>query len=99
MYGRNKALRVSQYVTDDSASLRETLSVMCIGCPKLDEGDYADKLTVIIRDNDIKSITIVRLEVPCFEGLENAVKIVLKNSGKRFPQHVTFTVNSKELNE
>lgn len=74
--------------------------VTIIGCPKLDEGDYADKLTTIIRDNDIRSVTIARMEVPCCGGLENAVKTALKNSGKMIPWHVvTLAMNGKELSE
>jgi len=56
--------------------------VVLIGCPKLDDGDYADKLTEIIKNNNIKSVTIVRMEVPCCIGLENAVKRALQASGK-----------------
>ena len=47
--------------------------VTLIGCPKLDEGDYAEKLTAIIANNDIKSVTVARMEVPCCGGIENAV--------------------------
>lgn len=59
--------------------------ITLIGCPKLDEGDYADKLTAIIENNDIKSVTVVRMEVPCCGGIENAVKRALQNSGKFIP--------------
>ena len=59
-----------------------------IGCPKLDEGDYAEKLTEIIAGNDIKSVTVVRMEVPCCGGLENAVKRALQASGKFIPWNV-----------
>ena len=59
--------------------------VTLIGCPKLDEGDYAEKLTQIISGNDIKSVTIVRMEVPCCGGIENAVKQALQESGKFIP--------------
>ena len=62
--------------------------VTLIGCPKLNQEDYTEKLTAIIRDNDIKSVTIVRMEVPCCGGLENAVKTALKNSGKFIPWQV-----------
>lgn len=62
--------------------------VTVVGCPKLDDVDYSDKLTEIIRNNDIKSITVVRMEVPCCGGIENAVKIALKNSGKFIPWNV-----------
>lgn len=59
-----------------------------IGCPKLDDIDYSDKLTEIIRNNDIKEVTIVRMEVPCCGGLENMAKKALQNSGKFLPWHV-----------
>ena len=63
--------------------------ITLVGCPKLDEGDYADKLTEILRRNDIKSVTVVRMEVPCCGGLENAVKRALQNCGKLIPWQVT----------
>ena len=53
-----------------------------MGCPKLDSVDYSEKLTEIIRENDIKSVTIVRMEVPCCGGLEFAAKTALQQSGK-----------------
>ena len=62
--------------------------VALIGCPKLDHADYARKLTEIIKDNDIKSVQIVRMEVPCCRGLEQAVKTALKDSGKFIPWNV-----------
>lgn len=62
--------------------------ITLIGCPKLDEGDYAEKLTEIIRRNNIKSVKIVRMEVPCCGGLESAVKRALQNSGKMIPWSV-----------
>jgi len=62
--------------------------VTLIGCPKLDEGDYSEKLTHIIANNNIKSLTIVRMEVPCCGGIENAAKQALKASGKFIPWHV-----------
>ena len=72
--------------------------VTLIGCPKLDEGDYTEKLTAIIRDNNIKSVTIVRMEVPCCSGLENAAKRALQNSGKFLPWNVvTVTTDGKIL--
>ena len=63
--------------------------ITLVGCPKLDEGDYADKLTEILRRNDIKSVTVVRMEVPCCGGLENAVRRALQNCGKLIPWQVT----------
>ncbi len=72
--------------------------ITLIGCPKLDEGDYAEKLTAIIRNNDIKSLKIVRMEVPCCGGLENAVRRALKESGKFIPwQVVTITTDGRIL--
>lgn len=62
--------------------------VALIGCPKLDHADYARKLTEIIKNNDIKSVQIVRMEVPCCRGLEKAVKTALKDSGKFIPWNV-----------
>ena len=62
--------------------------VTLIGCPKLDAVDYAEKLTEIIRNNDIKSVTVVRMEVPCCGGIENAVKRALMDSGKFLPWNV-----------
>ncbi|MEA4890382.1 MAG: 4Fe-4S binding protein [Clostridiaceae bacterium] len=64
--------------------------VTLIGCPKLDEGDYSEKLTAIIKNNSIKSVTVVRMEVPCCGGLENAVKKALQNSGKFIPWQVVI---------
>ena len=62
--------------------------VTLIGCPKLDSMDYSEKLTAIIRENDIQSVTIVRMEVPCCGGLEHAVKTALQASGKFIPWQV-----------
>lgn len=72
--------------------------ITLIGCPKLDEGDYSEKLTQIIAGNTIKSVTIVRMEVPCCGGLENAAKKALQNSGKFLPwQVVTISTDGKIL--
>ena len=62
--------------------------ITLIGCPKLDSVDYTEKLTEIIRQNDIKSVTIVRMEVPCCAGIEHAAKAALQASGKFIPWHV-----------
>ena len=59
-----------------------------IGCPKLDGVDYSEKLTQIFALNDIKSITLTRMEVPCCGGLERAVKMAIAQSGKNIPLHV-----------
>lgn len=70
--------------------------ITLIGCPKLDEGDYTEKLTQIIANNDIKSVTIVRMEVPCCGGIENAAKNALQASGKFIPwQVVTVTTDGR----
>ena len=63
--------------------------ITLIGCPKLDDVDYADKLTDILANNAIRSLTVVRMEVPCCGGIVNAVKAALKNSGKIIPWSVT----------
>lgn len=62
--------------------------ITLIGCPKLDSVDYSEKLTAIISNNNIKSVTVVRMEVPCCGGIENAVKTALQNSGKFLPWRV-----------
>ena len=62
--------------------------ITLIGCPKLDEGDYSEKLTQIITNNNIKSVTVTRMEVPCCGGIENAVKRALQASGKFIPWRV-----------
>ena len=70
--------------------------ITLIGCPKLDEGDYAEKLTQIIANNNIKSVKVVRMEVPCCGGIENAVKRALQASGKFIPwQVVTISTDGK----
>ncbi len=72
--------------------------ITLIGCPKLDEGDYAEKLTQIIANNNIKSVKIVRMEVPCCGGIENAVKRALQASGKFIPwQVVTISTDGRIL--
>lgn len=72
--------------------------ITLIGCPKLDMVDYQDKLTQIIQNNNIHSITVVRMEVPCCGGLELAVKNALQNSGKFLPwQVVTISTDGKIL--
>lgn len=72
--------------------------ITLIGCPKLDDIDYSEKLTEIIRDNDIKSVTIVRMEVPCCGGLELAAKKALQASGKFIPwQVVVISIDGKKL--
>ena len=62
--------------------------ITIIGCPKLDDIDYTDKLTAIIANNNIKSVTIARMEVPCCSGIESAAKRALQSSGKFIPWRV-----------
>lgn len=72
--------------------------ITIIGCPKLDDVDYSEKLTQIISSNNIQSVTIVRMEVPCCGGLEYAAKTALQNSGKFIPwQVVTVSIDGKLL--
>ncbi len=66
--------------------------ITLIGCPKLDQIDYSEKLAAILSQNDIERITIARMEVPCCGGLEYAVKEALKKSGKKIPV-VTATLS------
>ena len=62
--------------------------ITLIGCPKLDEGDYTEKLTEILRNNEIREVTIVRMEVPCCGGLQRAAETALRESGKFLPWQV-----------
>lgn len=72
--------------------------VVLIGCPKLDEGDYSEKLKAIIAENDIKSVTVVRMEVPCCGGIEMAARRALQESGKFIPwQVVTISTDGRVL--
>jgi Fe-S-cluster-containing hydrogenase component 2 len=74
--------------------------IALIGCPKLDEGDYAEKLTAILANNDIKSVKVVRMEVPCCGGIEYAVKRALQASGKFLPwQVVTISTDGHILED
>ncbi len=74
--------------------------ITLIGCPKLDDVDYSEKLTEIIRSNDIKEVTIVRMEVPCCGGLEMAAKKALQQSGKFIPwQVVTISLDGNILDK
>ena len=74
--------------------------ITLIGCPKLDAVDYAEKLTQIIANNDIKSVTVTRMEVPCCGGIENAVKRALQASGKFIPWRVvTISTDGKILSD
>jgi ferredoxin len=68
--------------------------ITLIGCPKLDEGDYAGKLAEILRNNEIKSVTVLRMEVPCCGGIASAVQRALQASGKTIPWRI-FTVSTE----
>lgn len=71
--------------------------ITLIGCPKLDEGDYADKLTAILASNDIKSVSVLRMSVPCCGGIVNAVKKALVQSGNMVPWSVTVISPDGEI--
>ena len=72
--------------------------ITLIGCPKLDSVDYSEKLSVIFGENDIQSITLTRMEVPCCGGLELAVKRALAQCGKEIPlEVVTISLDGKML--
>lgn len=73
--------------------------VTLIGCPKLDMVNYSEKLTEILKNNDIKSITVTRMEVPCCGGIEAAVKTALQNSGKMIPWQVVTISTEGEILE
>ena len=74
--------------------------ITIIGCPKLDGVDYTEKLTEIIKNNNIRSVTIVRMEVPCCGGLQRAAENALRNSGKFIPwQVVTISRDGRILDE
>ena len=74
--------------------------VTLIGCPKLDAVDYSEKLTAILRENEIKSVTVLRMEVPCCGGIEQAVIHALQNSGKMIPwQVVTLSTDGRILED
>ncbi|MGN0363052.1 MAG: ATP-binding protein [Bilifractor sp.] len=74
--------------------------VVVVGCPKLDPLDYTDKLQAIIEQNNIKSVTIVRMEVPCCGGLQYAAENALKNSGKFLPWNVvTIGIDGRILDD
>lgn len=74
--------------------------ITLIGCPKLDSGDYSEKLTAILKNNDIKSVKVVRMEVPCCQGIEHAVRQALANSGKQIPwQVVVVSIDGKIIDE
>ena len=71
--------------------------VTLIGCPKLDDVDYSEKLTEIFKNNDIKSVTVTRMEVPCCGGLEFAVRTALADCGKMIPWQVVTLATDGEI--
>jgi ferredoxin len=74
--------------------------ITIIGCPKLDQGDYTEKLTEILKRHEIKSVTVLRMEVPCCSGIVYAVKNALVNSGKMIPWNVaTISTEGKILDD
>lgn len=74
--------------------------ITLIGCPKLDDVDYSQKLTQIIAQNDIKSVTVARMEVPCCSGIENAAKRAVATSGRILPVRVvTISTDGKILDD
>lgn len=74
--------------------------ITIIGCPKLDDIDYSEKLTAILKNNNIKSVTVARMEVPCCGGITNAVMTAIKNSGKMIPwKMVVISTDGKIIDE
>lgn len=73
--------------------------IALVGCPKLDSVDYTEKLAAIIKSNDIKSVTVVRMEVPCCAGIENAVKTAIQNSGKFIPWQIVVISTDGQILE
>lgn len=74
--------------------------ITIIGCPKLDDVDYTAKLTEIMQTHELKSVTVLRMEVPCCSGIANAVKAALQNSGKMIPwQVVTFSTDGRIIDD
>lgn len=72
--------------------------ITLIGCPKLDPVDYSEKLTAILEQNDVKSVTIIRMEVPCCGGIQNVAVTAMKKSGKFIPwQVLTVSVEGEVL--
>lgn len=73
--------------------------ITLIGCPKLDAVDYTDKLTEILKSNDVRSLTVVRMEVPCCGGIESAAREALRRSGRFIPwQVITVSTDGKIIN-
>lgn len=71
--------------------------VTLVGCPKLDPVDYTEKLTEILKHNNIKSVTLVRMQVPCCGGLQAATANAIKASGREIPAHIAIIANNGEI--
>lgn len=71
--------------------------ITLIGCPKLDDADYSEKLTELLQNNHIESLTVVRMEVPCCGGMEHAAITALKNSGKFLPWQVIMITSDGHI--
>lgn len=71
--------------------------IVLIGCPKLDSGDYAEKLTEIFRNNNIRSVTVARMEVPCCSGIQRAVLEAIQRSGKEIPCRISIISTEGEI--
>jgi len=88
----------SAYAYDNFHSEFMRNKITLIGCPKLDEGDYSEKLAAILKNNNVNSVTVTRMEVPCCGGIESVVKKALKESGKTIPWRVvTLSIDGKIL--
>lgn len=86
----------SAYAYGDFHSEYMRNKITIIGCPKLDDGDYAEKLTSILSQNEIKSVTVTRMEVPCCSGIENAARTAWQLCGKPIPfQVITISTAGK----
>ena len=100
--GANRSSRQTAPLTHTQISIRILSGgkVTLVGCPKLDDVDYSEKLTEILRQNNIKSVTVVRMEVPCCGGLEYAVRTALQNCGKLLPWQVkTISIKGELLDD
>ena len=73
--------------------------ILLVGCPKLDQGDYSEKLTKIFASNSLASVTVLRMEVPCCGGLERAVKAAIAASGRELPCQVTTITTDGKIKE
>lgn len=71
--------------------------VTLVGCPKLDEGDYTEKLTAILRENDVRSVTVARMEVPCCGGIQRAAQLAVQSCGRDIPCRVVVVSTEGEV--